>query len=87
VSVSSDLLFQANHSQVTCLIPNIYQRQAGRKTSAGGQILRKRGRVPPVLIDYPGSLPENHSCLFTSWEKHFIVFTGGGHVLKIIGPA
>lgn len=62
--------------------------KAGRKEDISrGRVLRKRDSIPPVLIDYPGSLPANPSCPFTSWEKHFIVFTGEGHVLKIIGSA
>lgn len=62
--------------------------KAGRKEDISrGRVLRKRDSIPPVLIDYPGSLSANLSCPFTSWEKHFIVFTGEGHVLKIIGSA
>lgn len=62
--------------------------KAGRKEDISrGRVLRKRDSIPPVLIDYPGSLSANLSCPFTSWEKHFIVLTGEGHVLKIIGSA
>lgn len=62
--------------------------KAGRKEAISrGRVLRKRDSIPPVLIDYPGSLPANPSCPFASWEKHFIVLTGEGHVLKIIGSA
>lgn len=62
--------------------------KAGRKEAISrGRFLWKRDSIPPVLIDYPGSLPANPSCPFASWEKHFIVLTGEGHVLKIIGSA
>lgn len=62
--------------------------KAGRKEAISrGRFLWKKDSIPPVLIDYPGSLPANPSCPFASWEKHFIVLTGEGHVLKIIGSA
>lgn len=61
MSVNFDLSFQANHSQVTCLIPSISPQQAGRKTSAGGGSFGRE--TDPTCSNRLSRLPSSKSQL------------------------